>query len=74
MNDLSILRGSYIKNFPNQIMNINIPLSCPSCGGKMYSVNYEASFSFLKKRSWQVCKECDYERNTEDFKKTICCA
>jgi len=55
-------------------MKIDIPLPCPSCGGKMYSVNYEASFSILKKRSWQVCKECDFERNTDDFKKMICCA
>jgi hypothetical protein len=54
-------------------MKIDIPLPCPSCGGKMYSVSYEASFTILKKRSWQVCKECDFERNSEDFKKLICC-
>jgi len=30
-------------------MKINIPLPCPSCGGKMYSVNYESSFTILKK-------------------------
>ncbi|HJJ23125.1 MAG TPA: hypothetical protein OQH54_05350 [Nitrosopumilus sp.] len=54
-------------------MQIDIPLSCPSCGGKMYSVSYESVFSVLKKRSWQVCKECNFERNSEDFKKSICC-
>jgi C4-type Zn-finger protein len=54
-------------------MKIDIPLPCPSCGGKMYSVSYEASFTILKKRSWQVCKECDFERDSEDFKKSICC-
>jgi C4-type Zn-finger protein len=74
MNDLSILRGPYIKKNSKQNMKIDIPLPCPSCGGKMYSVNYEASFTILKKRSWQVCKECDFERNTDEFKKTICCA
>jgi C4-type Zn-finger protein len=62
------------KIFITIMMKIDIPLPCPSCGGKMYSVNYETSFSILKKRSWQVCKECDFERNTDDFKKTICCA
>jgi hypothetical protein len=58
-------------------MKIDIPIPCPSCGGKMYSVCsvcYESSFSLLKKRSWQVCKECNFERNSEDFKKSICCA
>ena len=74
MNDLSILRGPYNKNSLYHIMKIDIPLPCPSCGGKMYSDNFESSFSILKKRSWQVCKECDFERNTDEFKKTICCA
>ncbi len=55
-------------------MKIDILLACPSCGGKMYSVSYESVFSILNKRSWQVCKECNFERNTEDFKKSLCCA
>ena len=55
-------------------MQINIPIPCPVCGGKMYSVNYETSLKILKSRSWQVCKECNFERLTDDFKKTICCA
>lgn len=50
---------------------INIPLSCPSCDGKMYSVRYEAPLAILKERSWQVCKLCGFERNTEDFKKGL---
>jgi len=54
-------------------MKIDIPLPCPSCGGKMYSVSYESPFLILKIRSWQVCKECKFERNSEDFKKSICC-
>ena len=49
MNDLSILRGPYIKKKSKQNMKIDIPLPCPSCGGKMYSVNYESSFTILKK-------------------------
>lgn len=55
-------------------MKIDIPLSCPSCGGKMYSVRYAAPLKILKERSWHVCKECDFERSAEDFKKAICCA
>ena len=54
-------------------MQIDIPLSCPSCDGKMYSVSYESALPILKKRSWQICKECSFERNSEDFKKSVCC-
>jgi hypothetical protein len=55
-------------------MKIDIPLLCPSCGGNMYSISYESAFSLLKRRSWQACKECNFERNSEDFKNSICCA
>jgi len=54
-------------------MEIDIPISCPSCNGKMYAICYETTISVLKRRSWQVCKECGFERNTDDFKKSICC-
>jgi hypothetical protein len=37
-------------------MKINIPLPCPSCGGKMYSVNYESSFTILKKEDGQFVR------------------
>ena len=55
-------------------MKIDIPIPCPLCAGKMYSVSYEPTLKILKNRSWQVCKECHFERNMEDFKKSICCA
>jgi len=55
-------------------MKIDIPLSCPSCGGKMYSISYDSAFLLLKRRSWHLCKECSFERNSEVFKKSICCA
>jgi len=54
-------------------MKIDIPLPYPSCGGKMYSISNESVFSILKKRG-QVCKEYKFEKNSEDFKKSICCA
>jgi hypothetical protein len=56
------------------LMKIDIPISCPACGGKMYSVGYSAPLKILKERTWQVCKECSFERSTDDFKKSICCA
>jgi len=47
-------------------MQIDIPLQCPSYDGKMYSISYESAFSILKKRSWQICKECNFERNSKN--------
>jgi C4-type Zn-finger protein len=55
-------------------MNVVIPIPCPSCGGKMYLVSYEAPLRILKERSWQICKECGFERSTDEFKKMLCCA
>jgi len=50
---------------------ISIPLSCPSCYGKMYSVRYDAPLKILKERSWQICKNCGFERTVDDFKKEL---
>jgi len=54
-------------------MIVNIPLPCPECGGRMYSVGYQATIKILKNRTWHVCKECDFERDTEDFKRALFC-
>ena len=54
-------------------MIIGIPLECPVCGGKLYAVSYEVLLNVLKKRSWHVCRNCNYEREAEEFKKEICC-
>ena len=48
-----------------------IPISCPKCNGKMIAMRYESAFNFLKERSWQVCKECNFERTADDFKKSL---
>ena len=55
------------------VMKIDIPIECPACKGKMYSVAYNTPLKILKHRSWQVCKECDFERPTEDFVKDLYC-
>jgi hypothetical protein len=54
-------------------LKIDIPLPCPKCGGKMYSISHDTILSILKKRVWQVCKECDYQQDAEKFKDSICC-
>ncbi len=54
------------------LMNqINIPMTCPSCYGKMYSIRYDVPLKILKERSWQICKECGFEQSTDDFKKEL---
>jgi len=72
MYNLSVLRAPYIQNFGSNLMKIDIPLLCPKCGGKMYSTGYQ--WFILKSRTWHVCKNCNFERDTEDFKKTLWCA
>ena len=48
-----------------------IPISCPKCSGKMVAVHYDTVLNILKLRSWQVCKECNFQRSTDDFKKSL---
>lgn len=72
MSDLSILRRHYIKNSTSQSIKIDTPLPCHSRMRKLYSICRELSFNILKKKRWQVCKEHDFERNIDGFKKTIC--
>lgn len=50
---------------------IPIPLSCPRCEDKMVVIRYDASLKILKERSWQVCRNCGFERSIEDFKKKL---
>ena len=50
---------------------INIPLSCPSCDGKMYVTSYDAPLKILKERSWQICRECGFEQTADEFKRGL---
>jgi len=48
-----------------------IPLPCPKCYGKMVAVRYDAVLKVLKDRGWHICKECDFQRNTDEFKEAL---
>ena len=50
---------------------MSIPIPCPKCGGKMNVLGYDATLKFLKQRSWHVCKECDFQQNIDEFKKSL---
>lgn len=54
-------------------MITDIPLPCPQCGGRMFSVGYQATLKILKNRTWHVCKECDFEQDAEVFKRALFC-
>ena len=55
-------------------MEIEIPIPCPKCGGKMHCISYDsATLQILRKRSWQNMPQIvDYERNVDDFKRLLC--
>jgi hypothetical protein len=73
VNDLSVLRGSYIQNSPILSME-QLFVSCPSCeGNNLYLTKYDAPLKILKERSWLICKDCDYQIQTEEYKKTLFC-
>ena len=45
-------------------------VACPSCeGNKLFLTKYDAPLKILKERSWLICKECDYQIQTEEYKK-----
>jgi len=46
----------------------SIPLSCPKCEGKMIAVKYDDPSQIYDEHSIQMCKECDYQIQTDDFK------
>ena len=52
-------------------MKIDIPVQCPKCLGRMYSVFYDCTLNILKRRTWHICKQCGYERDVEQFKREL---
>lgn len=48
-----------------------IPIACPKCCGKIVVIRYEVTLKVLRERSWQICKNCGFERSVDDFKKTL---
>ncbi len=49
----------------------SIPLPCPKCKGKMIAVKYNDPSKIYDEHSVQLCKECDYQIQTDDFKKEL---
>ena len=51
---------------------MDIPLACPRCNGKMYVFCHDVIFNILKKRSWHICKSCNFLRDAKSFQDSIC--
>jgi len=49
-------------------------VTCPSCeGNELYVTKYDAPLKILKERSWLICKDCDYQIQVEEYKKSLFC-
>ena len=49
----------------------SIPLSWPKCEGKMIAVKYHEPSLIFDEHGIEMCKECDYQIQTDDFKKQL---
>ncbi len=49
----------------------SIPLSCPKCESEMIAVKYGDPSQIFDNHSIQICKECDYQIQVDDFKKEL---
>ena len=49
----------------------SIPLSCPKCESEMIAVKYHDPSLIFDEHSVQTCKKCDYQIQTDDFKKQL---
>ncbi|KAG2474024.1 MAG: hypothetical protein NPMRTHETA2_590002 [Nitrosopumilales archaeon] len=50
---------------------IQLPLSCPICKGRMILVGYHESLQVLKTRCWHTCRHCGFQRSVDEFKKAL---
>jgi len=48
-----------------------IPVSCPKCFSKLVAVAYDPALKILKEHGWHICTQCDFQRNTDEFKKAL---
>ncbi len=51
--------------------DFSIPRSCPKCAREMSAVKYNDPSKIYDEHSVQLCKECDYQIQTDDFKKQL---
>ena len=49
----------------------SIPLPCPKCEGKMIAVKYADPSQIYDGHNIQMCKECEYQIQIDDFKKQL---
>ena len=53
----------------NGLVQINVPLKCPDCDGRMYSfADLNNGVLNIRRRTFICCHDCDYEIDAERFK------
>ncbi len=54
------------------IMQIDIPMSCPDCDGQMFSQS-ESKLGILKNKTeiWMACYDCEYHISVKEFKERL---
>ena len=57
-----------IQIFGNEVQ---IPIPCPKCFGKLVCIKYNPSLKLLRDRSWQLCRKCGFQRTTDEFKEEL---
>jgi len=50
---------------------IQLPLNCPRCEGRMILLGYHESLQALKTRCWHSCRHCGFQRSADEFKKAL---
>lgn len=54
------------------IMQIDIPMSCPCCNGQLFSQT-QTGLGILKNKTekWIACYDCDYYISVKEFKERL---
>ena len=55
-------------NFDNEFQ---VPIPCPKCFNKLVCIRYDPQIKLLKDRIWHLCRNCGFQRSTDEFKKEL---
>ncbi len=53
------------------ITKIQIPIPCPTCGGRMQVIKINSAKTIKKFIQWHCCKACNFTELVDEFKKRL---
>lgn len=70
--EITMTRQLYeiLKNNPGIIV-CDIPLRCPKCDSGMFSFATSRTFWRIDRKTYNLCRSCDYEISANDFKRRL---